>query len=318
MRCLSLSRALSAQGWFCKFAVNSGAGKIVRSLASDVLDVHEIDNGSTALIEQWPDGADLLVVDHYGWSADFESPCRGWAQIILAIDDLANRPHDCDILLDQTFGRSKEAYRPLVPEDSRLLLGSEFALVRSEFSALRDETIERRSKATGVERIFVSLGGGDPDNLTCRVLKGIIASGTDAAIDVVMGSASPHIEAVASIAQKMKDARVHVATSDVAQLMARADIAVGASGTTSWERCCLGLPTLSIVIADNQTTINDNLEAAGAVRSLGWHGDVADCDVAAALMQLIENYAVRRKMSKAAAAICDGRGLSRVTSEITT
>ena len=253
------------------------------------------------MTEHWPDGCDLLVVDHYERDQAFETACRPWARRLMVIDDLADRGHDCDLLLDQTWGREGDDYRGLVPPQCRLLTGSRHALLRPQFAAARRAALERRDAGAALRRILVCMGATDPDNVTAGVLDAIEKAAIGAAVDVVLGHGAPHLEDVRARAAGMSDdVTVRVGIAEMAELMGEADLAIGAAGTASWERCCLGLPTLLMVLADNQRLVAENLERAGAVR----------------IMQSVEDLATtadeRRRMSLAAAAVCDGLGVARV------
>lgn len=265
---------------------------------------------------RWPEGCDLLAVDHYGLDAAFENGCRPWARRILAIDDLADRPHDCDFLLDPTPGRGEEDYQALVPDGCRRLLGPAYALVRPEFAAARGR-LQPRATEGPVRRILVSFGTMDVNNATERVLEAIAWAGIDAVVDVVLGAGAPHLEKVKSHAREMgRRVTVHTGVEDMAALMARADLAIGAAGITSWERCCLGLPSVLVVTADNQRRVAEALEREGAAVSLGWHSAVGPERIAGAVMELDRDSARRARMGAKAAALCDGRGARRVGMEI--
>jgi UDP-2,4-diacetamido-2,4,6-trideoxy-beta-L-altropyranose hydrolase len=317
MRCLTLADELSREGWACGFACSAETPEIIPVLSESQHEILRLESDAQGepkeLAHRWPDGCNLLAVDHYQRDGSFESACRPWAQGILAIDDLANRSHDCDFLLDQTFGRQDAEYRPLVPSDCQLLLGSQFALLRPQFAAQRKQSLARRLGNSGLDRIFVSLGAGDPENVTRTVLEGIARSGIKAAVDVVLGSESSHLESLRNLADSMpQHIQFHVGVRDMAELMARADVAIGAGGTTSWERCSLGLPTLVIVTADNQAFVAEVLRRSGAALVVGRGGATRPEDIAIGLRELAGDDGFRTGISRQAAQICDGRGALRV------
>lgn len=316
MRCLSLGDVLSRMGWEVAFACRAGTEETVSLLERSAHVVLALDGDAAAearsLAGRWPAGCDLLVVDHYGRDAEFEAACRPWARRILAIDDLAGRPHECDILLDQTPGRGPDDYRRFVPRACRLLMGPDYAPVRPEFFAMRRPALLRTGDRR-IRRVLVAPGATDPDNVAARVLDGIAASGCAVEVDVVLGAAAPHLAEVRRLAaQGRMPVRLHVDTADMAALMAQADVAIGAAGTSSWERCCLGLPALLIIMADNQRDNARALVDAGAARLLGWSSALRAETVAASLRGLVDEPAVCSRMSEAAARLCDGRGAMRV------
>ena len=304
MRCLALAEALEATGgWACRFATRPATGAMIPSMGASIELTGAPEDEPAALAG----GCDLLVVDHHGRDAAFERACRPQARRIMAIDDLADRRHDCDILLDQTAGRRAADYAGLVPPSCRLLMGSSHALLRPQFRAARAGALERRGHGGPVRRILVSLGASDPEDATSRVLDGIAASGVEAAIDVVLGAGAPHLAAVRERLAGLPQAAVlHHAVSNMAALMADADMAIGAAGTTSWERCCLGLPSLTVITADNQRDVAAALEDAGAARLVG------AADIADAVATLAGDADARAAMAISAAGLCDGRGLDRV------
>ena len=218
----------------------------------------------------------LLVVDHYGRGAAFEHGCRPWAATILVIDDLADRRHCVDRLLDQTHGREEADYRLLTGPDCRLLLGARFALLRPQFQAYRPGALARRGSDGPAQRLLVSFGATDSGGATMLALQGVALGCPGLQVDVVVGSFSRNRDEIDHLAARLSPAvTVHRSVSDMASLMTDADFAIGAAGGTSWERCCLGLPTLVVVTADNQRDIARSLAAAGAIDLVGdaGHGD---------------------------------------------
>lgn len=314
-RCLTLADALLVRGWRCTFLSAPGSEIIVPALADEKYNL--------ARAPLFDLKADVLVVDHYGLDADFESSCRGWAQKILVLDDLADRRHDCDILIDQTHGRLAADYESLVPSGCAVLTGARHALLRPQFAALRAETLARREKPIdGQPRILVFLGSTNMNNATEKMLEALGAfSMVPLQIDVVLGAQAQGADRVISLALKFSHEKFHTVhchenVKDMATLMAAADLAVGAGGTTSWERCCLGLPSLLVEIADNQNLIAANLDKAGAVLDLGRIADFRPEALHGALKTLLNDAGALIKMIERAAAICDGRGAERVADMI--
>ena len=323
VRCLALADALGHSGWTATFA---GRHETVETVPAVVRSGHgwwelagPAESEPAALRSRAPQGCDALIVDHYGRGSEFESACRGWAGRIFAIEDIPGRAHDCDLLLDPTPGRTEDDYAGLVPSDSRLLLGPSYALLRSQFAAARAPALARRAVSPKLSRLFVNLGATDPANFTSVVLAGIAASGLSLFVDVVMGANAPYIAAVQESARKLgTNARVHVDVADIAALMAAADLAVGAAGSGSFERCCVGLPSFIVVAADNQRQIAAALVEAGAAVSLGDGSHLSPDHVAAVLRDFAANEKALAEFSRCAAALCDGRGAARVATEIET
>lgn len=258
-----------------------------------------------------------VVADHYALDTEWEAAMRPHCQRLAVIDDLADRRHDCDIVLDQTLGRAETDYQPLVPRHCRLLLGPGNALLRKEFAAFRDQSLARRRAGAKLEQIQISIGGMDADGITDLALQAVRQAAPRIGIDVVLSARSPAFAAVSRRCASL-GVRLHTDQSgaEMAQMMAASDLAIGAGGTTSWERCCLGLPTLAILTATNQRTIVNSLARAGAVRNCGSWERPEEINVA----QTVRDYAARpdrlAEMSEAAAAICDGLGAERVAEEM--
>jgi UDP-2,4-diacetamido-2,4,6-trideoxy-beta-L-altropyranose hydrolase len=320
-RCLTLANALGEAGWACAFAVGAETLAVIPGLAEAVDRVAvldgPVDDEPARIAEVFGESWDLLVVDHYRRDARFETACREWAERILVIDDLADRRHDADLLLDQTLGRKPADYATLVAPRCRVLSGARYALIRPAFAARRRAALARREQGRPVSRILVAAGATDADNVTGIVLQGICESGLSAAVDVVLGAGAPHRAAVATLAAAMPQrTRLHVDCENMAELMAAADIAVGAAGTTSWERCCLGLPSVVIITADNQARVAERLAAAGACVAIGRRRDIMPAMVAGPVTVLANDAGRRRAMARAAAVICDGRGVKRLLAEL--
>jgi UDP-2,4-diacetamido-2,4,6-trideoxy-beta-L-altropyranose hydrolase len=328
MRCLALAEELRRRGADCEFACRELPGHRIDEIRRRGFEAHVLPAPTHA--EGWlsvPVALDVmetravcgdrrvdwLVVDHYGIDAAWERPLRPAVAGIMVIDDLADRPHDCELLLDQNLGRAPGEYGGLVPAHCELLCGPAFALLRPEFSELRPRSLERRADGT-LARILVSMGGIDKDNATGRVLEALGACGLpgDVVVTVVMGGRAPWLEQVRQQAAALPfKAEVVVDVVDMAERMAASDFAIGAAGSTSWERCCMGLPSALVVLADNQAHICRELAAAGAAFDLGAPDDIART-LPPVLAGLMRDSAALATMSKAAAAICDGRGTARV------
>jgi UDP-2,4-diacetamido-2,4,6-trideoxy-beta-L-altropyranose hydrolase len=231
----------------------------------------------------------------------------------MVIDDLADRPHDCELLLDQNLGRAPREYGGLVPAHCELLCGPAFTLLRPEFSELRPRSLERRADGA-LARILVTMGGIDKDDATGQVLEALDACGLpgEVVVTVVMGGRAPWLEQVrAKLAALPFRAEVVVDVDDMAERMGASDFAIGAAGSTSWERCCMGLPSALVVLADNQVDTCRALAAAGAAFDLGTPDDVGRT-LPPVLAEVMQDSAALATMSAAAAAICDGRGTIRV------
>lgn len=342
MRCLTLADALAAQGAECHFICREHSGNLTKHIRNkgyrvSVLPVLEqaiaspstedepqlthahwlgaswqqdADACTTILAEQHPD---WLIVDHYALDARWEKALKAHYRKLMVIDDLADRPHTCQLLLDQTFGRDAGDYQLWVPADCMLLCGSRYALLRPEFAALRPCSLRRRSNPQ-LRQLLITMGGVDKDNATGQVLEALKSCvlPDDCHITVVMGATAPWLDDVRQLAAQMRwPTEVRVNVSDMAQQMADSDLAIGAAGATSWERCCLGLPTVMLVLAENQRQVARGLEQAGAVQVLQNPQQIHES--LPVLLRLLLSSSERLSiMSRAAAAIADGNGVAAV------
>jgi UDP-2,4-diacetamido-2,4,6-trideoxy-beta-L-altropyranose hydrolase len=239
---------------------------------------------------------DWLVVDHYALDAEWESAIRPEVGKIMVIDDLADRPHDCDLLLDQNYHENPEnRYRGLVPDRCRLLFGLRFALLRREFREAQKNLRERDGR---VRRILVFFGGTDPDNVTEKTLLALSAiHRPDIMVDVVIGGSNPHKERIRRFCAGFPNFTFYCQTEEMALLMAEADLAIGGGGITTWERCAMGLPTLTLVLAENQREITVTLESAGATVNLGSANQITVTFLASAIQNAINNPVLLKKLS---------------------
>lgn len=347
MRCLTLADALAIQGADCQFICRAHEGNLIEMIRSKgyityalPVGTDDIGSGIASIHPAAPEllhshwlGAtqaqdaeacapilagmcpDWLIVDHYALDVRWESFLAPYFGKLMVIDDLADRPHECALLLDQTFGRIDEDYLPLLPASCRLLCGSQYALLRPEFAALRSYSLRRRAKPH-LRQLLITMGGVDKDNATAQVLQALrkCLIPADCQITVVMGATAPWLEEVQNQAQYMPwPTRVLVGVSNMAQIIADSDLAIGAAGSTSWERCCLGLPTIMLVLAENQRAIAQALFDTGAAHLV----DIARLKNQPIIPHKLIDPRTICSMIAAAAAVTDGSGASKVIYNLT-
>jgi UDP-2,4-diacetamido-2,4,6-trideoxy-beta-L-altropyranose hydrolase len=254
---------------------------------------------------------DWLVVDHYAIDGNWESALRPLVDKIMVIDDLADRQHDCDLLLDQNFYLDQPGrYDNRVSGHCQKLLGPGYALLRSEFHQARKLT---RPRSGAVQNILVFFGGVDECNATAKALRAIGAlDRVDFAVDVVVGAGNPHKHEIHELCKTLKNASFHCQVSNMAELMVRSDLAIGAGGTVTWERFCLGLPALVVSVAENQAHIAEDCAKAGCQLYLGYSAEVDESTLGAALRTVLQSPSLLVNMSTQAMQVVDGKGLSRV------
>jgi len=257
-------------------------------------------------------GPDWLIVDHYAFDYRWEQATKGAANRLMVIDDLADRSHDCDALLDQNLGRQPEDYELLVPSICKLLIGPEFALLRPEFSNQRPNSLKRRENPK-LRRLLINMGGIDKDNVTGRILDALKKCSLPKAlsIEVILGKNAPHQETIIAESKLMPwPTEISIEVEDMARRMARADLSIGAAGSSSWERCCLGLPVIVLVLANNQKAISNALIESGAAFAVDLSVAI-DEDLQRVVQRLQAPY-VLKSMSGRASKISDGEGVNRI------
>lgn len=333
MRCLTLADALKQRGVQTRFVsrympehlhdmldakghefmpLNSGSDEII---LDDLAHAHWLGASQLAdaqdSVQALSDKTwDWLVVDHYALDVRWESVLRPIAKNILVIDDIADRQHDCDVLLDQNFyANMNNRYTDMVPAHCQLLLGPRYALLRKEFRQLREQVKPRKGP---VERVLVFFGGVDTDNFTGRTIEALENTGIEGLhVDVVIGAQHPHREQIESACAKHQF-DCHVQTNHMAELMAAADLAIGAGGSATWERCCLGLPALIVSLADNQTEIAKSLGLLGAAQYIGSKDIASVAVIHKAILDLLQNRNQVEVLSEKAYSIVDGLGVDRL------
>lgn len=341
MRCLTLAHALRERGGECHFIVREHPGNLADGVSSRGFRVWMLPAGFASLEVGTPEEPVLpshaswlgarwqtdveqtaailkslqpqwLIVDHYGLDARWESALRGYYGSLMVIDDLADRRHCCELLLDQTFGREAGDYSSCVPQRCKVLAGSSYALLRPEFAAMREFSLSRRENAP-VKKLLISMGGSNQSAVTRRVMAALqrTALPDDCGITVVLGAgAGPDCLGAAAAAMRWAvDVKVDVL--NMAGLMAESDIAIGGAGATSWERCCLGLPSIVIVLAVNQRGVAAALREAGAARVVPDQADI-EMRLPAEVEPLLRSAQCRSEMSRAANCVTDGRGAEAV------
>jgi UDP-2,4-diacetamido-2,4,6-trideoxy-beta-L-altropyranose hydrolase len=311
-RCLGYADAFTRRGWEVAFVTAPGSEAAAPGLARTGYRIIDAPAPGDELCPSNLAGrdcpADVLVLDLYAPDAAFDRAHRGCARRLVAIDDLADRSRDCDILVNTSAGIGEVDYAGRVPAGCQLLLGPAYAPLLRGFAALRPATLARREQAGAVERVLVSFGLTDPDDATSMALLALKGM-TNAKVDVVLGSAAPHLERVRNACEGW--ARLHANAHDMPALMAAADLSLGAAGASAWERCCLGLPTIVITIADNQRRIAAALDDAGAAIVLGQRQQVTAAGLRRAIGELIAHPGRMKAIARAAATLCDGQGADR-------
>ncbi|GLR12924.1 hypothetical protein GCM10007907_17140 [Chitinimonas prasina] len=330
MRCLTLAHVLATAGAKVSFACRALPGNALGLIADQGFVAHALPAvypGEVAEVDieaalDWQADIDALravlsvqaqfdwvVVDHYGLDAHWQQAARQYAQCIAVVDDLANRGHAADLLLDQNLSALHADYTRLLPNHARALLGPRYALLRPAY----------RGGATVVSplarRVMVSFGGVDAGGETFKAMDAL-ADLPDLEVDFVAGAANPAWAGLVQKAEGKPHWRLHRHVADFASLMRQADLFVGAGGGTSWERAALGLPTVCIAVAPNQVANAEHMAAAGAQLYLGEAGQVTVAGLREAIRLLAGNHGLRLSLSQRSGQLVDGLGAQRVAAAL--
>lgn len=303
MRCLTLANRLKKQGKTVFFICRRAEGDCIELIEQQYFRVYKLPDfeGSlwTYVTEHWEKDAketiyilrqhkvEQLIIDHYSIDIKWEQVVRPFTKEIMVIDDLANRMHICDELLDQNFYLNQDIrYNGLVPDHTRLLLGPKHALLREEFIEARKMIRPFTGK---IDRIFVFFGGSDPTNETEKVLKAIlpIIHREKVDVDIVVGNSNPNKVKIKEICSTSDLLTYHCQINNMAELMTKADLAIGAGGATTWERIYLHLPTIVIAVADNQVKVAEDLAAINAVIFLGIYNSITKENISSCLRNIM-------------------------------
>jgi UDP-2,4-diacetamido-2,4,6-trideoxy-beta-L-altropyranose hydrolase len=317
MRCRALAAAVRARGADVLFVCRASPGHLIDLLETDGYDVATLpatpapeDADATETLAVLPATYDWIVVDHYALGAVWENKLRIKAKRILAIDDMANRAHACDILLDQNFSANPAArYAGLVPDGAQLCLGPRYALLTDSYQSLP----ARRAAHPDVRRVLISFGGADLPDMTGVALAAMADPAfASIAVDIVIGRSYPHRDRLQAAARSRPGTTIHAPRPTLADLLGIADIAIGAGGITSWERCRAGVPSVVVTLAENQVPATRDLAAAGIVHYAG-SSDTIDADsLRDAVRALRDDPAARARMTALGQILVDGHGAPRM------
>ncbi|MCR6672048.1 UDP-2,4-diacetamido-2,4,6-trideoxy-beta-L-altropyranose hydrolase [Devosia ginsengisoli] len=334
MRSLALAQALADRGARIRFVCRDHAGNLAERIkahgfavtllplealapsaeapaysqwigASWAVDAEQ----TLATISEW--NADWVVVDHYGLDARWETLVRSSGTKLLAIDDLANRTHQSDAVLDQNYFQDPDArYADLVPPQCALWLGPRYALLQRVFASKHRHKLAGEA---GVHRVLVFVGGSDRTNLT-GFLVSILARPefSHLHLDVVLGVNHEHREAVEALVARRPGTELHSNLPSLVDLMVAANLAIGAGGGATWERFCVGLPSVVISLAPNQEAICNELAAAGLITYAGRLDDLDATAFGSQLRELLDSPARLQTQSLKGQAMVDGLGTARI------
>jgi UDP-2,4-diacetamido-2,4,6-trideoxy-beta-L-altropyranose hydrolase len=336
MRCLTLADMLKKEGAQCLFICRTHAGNLIerirqKGFSVETLPPQNVQEGDlhhslwlgasqeadaeacARLLADNP--TDWLIVDHYALDEHWEKTMRPCCKRLMVMDDLADRRHDCDLLLDQNLVAGKDQrYQDKVPQQCGLLLGPKYALLQPQYAKLHDRTPPREGM---IQRILIYFGGSDRHNLTGMSVEAFLAlERKDISLDIVMSMNSPHAKKIKKQVARHEYITLHESLPSLAPLMLKADLAIGAAGATSWERCCMGLPAIVITLAENQIPAAAELNRLGMISWLGHSDKISKEILLTALKERITQEAMA-SVSETCQSLVDGRGTERVSAFLT-
>ena len=336
-RCLTLAVALRDSGVIVEFVSRTHSGNMIEQISNKGFKVHSLPNPNIVKqvknldrYEEWLSvkqstdanetiqvitniEVDWLIVDHYALDYKWEERLRPYTKKIMVIDDLANRSHDCDVLLDQNlFKDISTRYHGKLSERCIQLLGPKYALLQSDYAQLRKQVQPRQQPPSN---ILIFFGGVDQYNLTGLTLAALKLVDVSFSVDVVMSKQSLYYEKIKNQIDNILNVQLYSDLQSLAPLILKADLAIGAGGSTTWERFCLGLPSLIITLADNQRVVNNYLHQLGLIDLIGDIEAVTKTDIVSAIERKLNcndiDYHTKRCME-----ICPGQGSTFVVNAL--
>ena len=339
MRCVTLANEAQQRGWCSCFVMRDpddyvinlirSAGHETRTLKTDTSNCASkrsaLAHSGWLPVSQYLDASetrdvvndfepDWIAVDHYALDATWHGLIKPHCENIMVIDDLGDRLLDCKILLDQNLGANQKKYDGKVTADCEYFLGPRFALLRQEFQNWRQKSLDRRITGS-IEKILVTMGGADPANYSVAVIRELAKSKYAAHCEftIVVGAAYTHTSELVDFVNSSKlQISVLSNVSNMAEIMAKSDLCVGAAGSTSWERCCLGLPTITLAIAENQKEIAKKLQ----IGQVAIYSSLADLQTDFELFFDASGKEILNKLIAKAQAVCDGFGSPRILAQL--
>ncbi|MEO0152063.1 MAG: UDP-2,4-diacetamido-2,4,6-trideoxy-beta-L-altropyranose hydrolase [candidate division WOR-3 bacterium] len=322
IRCLALAKELAQTGFKIVFCTKDFDSNLINRIISSGFKVSVMPAG-VSLEEDMQyftnlgkkHNADIVITDNYHFIDSYQKYLKENFRFLISIDDIAETFFYSDILINQNINATPEIYKNKISKWTKMFLGPTYALLMPEFKEYHNYP----RNFDKVKNIIITFGGGDPQNLTFKVLKILDSIEADFSITVVIGMTNNNKENIIKYAGRAKreiDIKENVSNSIMAELILKADIAIGAGGSTSWEFCCLGVPFIIIFFADNQKGVAEGLHKRGIAINLGYYKYLTENDIKETVERLIENHSRRQLMSLKGREVVDGLGARRIVDEI--
>ncbi len=315
MRCFSLAEMLRSKNVKVSFISRKLSGSLCKFIKENRFEVHHLPNKGlendaekTIKIIGKLNSIDWLIVDNYELDKKWETILRPHVKRIMVIDDMTKREHECDLILDQNlYQNMKNCYGGLIPPNCKKLIGPKFALLRKEFRLIRKNLKNRDGE---IKRILISFGSNDPTNETLKVLESINHINKQIKFDLVLGILDKKSKGIKKMCSKISNITCYDQTINISQLMKKSDLSIGAGGSTTWERCCLGLPSIVSIAAENQRELTEAVSKNGCSINLGLVNKLSSKDYQKAINSIDSSSLTR--MSQKCMQLVDGNGVYRV------
>ena len=320
-RCLIFAEIFQKKKFKVHFICKNLRGNLTDEIKKRGFNIHLIKNlknsiysdyqNTRKILKKYEDDTSYLVIDNYDWNKKYENRLRTVVKKIIVIDDLANREHDCDLILDQNFYVDfKHRYDKLVPKNCQKLLGPKYILLRKEFLTSRKKT-----KISRLKKIFISFGGQDISNETIKVLRAIKNTKLEyETINFIIRKPNKNLKRLKDISKEMNGIKIFTVKNKISKIMENSDLSIGAGGSMTWERAYLGIPSIVSILSKNQLEITNTMEKKGCIYNMGWAKDVkiSDYEKIFQKIKIKELNTMSRKNKK----LVDGRGISRISKKI--
>ena len=324
MRCFALAEIIKNMNFNVYFISKEIKGNIIKNIENNGYKVFTLDSKAikspkhrwkidaaktTKIIQRFKNEKNLLLVDNYELSKMWETSLKPVVDKIIVIDDFSNRSHNCNLFIDQNLHTKNKESNKKNPKNCKKLLGPKYALLRKEFVEGR-RTVKRRSGK--INRVLILFGGSDEKNQTLKVIKKIVNEKIN--VDVIVGEPNKNKTKIKKICSRMENFTYYQQPKNIAKIMKKADLAIGAGGIITWERCCLGLPSIVSIVSKNQEDATNAVSKKGCLINLGRVEQLTSEDYLNAIRNLNSRKLIR--MHKKCLELVDGKGTERVAKQI--
>jgi len=323
MRCMALADTLQ-KNFEINFITRSLEGSLISDIQKKGFGIFRFYSNSEkinekndaqktiSLIKKHSGPKNILIVDNYQLSKKWETDVKPFVHKLIVIDDLSNRSHNCDLLIDQNLHTKVNGlYKGLIPSNCIKLIGPKFSMIRKEFRMMRKSV---KPRTFPIKKILVSFGGSDIENQTLVALNSIKKMNGKINVDVVVGKANKCKKTLKIFCNKNKHFTYYEQIDNIADLMLSSDLSIGSSGSTTWERCCLGLPAIVSISSNDQRDIANSLSRKKCIINLGDVKKLKESSYINVITNLKKNDL--RNMSKNSMSLVDGNGTQRILKHI--